>query len=115
MGELLTGGQWCCEAVLWTPWIHVGTMSADVDCELMHLSSAALRDVTKTFLMDGRFARRYASVFCRILNSDDTRVSDVMRSLGEHESIRRALDPNTAAKCDAESESGSELGASASD
>eukprot|EP00929_Paragymnodinium_shiwhaense_P055186 TRINITY_DN27679_c0_g1_i1.p1 TRINITY_DN27679_c0_g1~~TRINITY_DN27679_c0_g1_i1.p1 ORF type:complete len:998 (+),score=148.04 TRINITY_DN27679_c0_g1_i1:95-3088(+) len=56
----LREAQWCCETVLWAPWIHHGTMSAMIECEVIRLDSAKFRSVCIAHLGVFKYAQAYA-------------------------------------------------------
>lgn len=44
--QTLRQKDWCCEAVLWMPWTHLGTLSAGTVCETIALSAEKFAAVT---------------------------------------------------------------------
>merc|ERR1712107_416715 len=67
-GQHMRCGQWCCESVLWTPWLHRGTMRAEVDCELLALEAARFREMVKQQYVDLWWVHKYGHEFFQILN-----------------------------------------------
>merc|ERR1712048_1530628 len=49
-----------CETVLWTPWVHRGTMKALIESDLVALSSQKFRDVTMSHPEVMWHAKKYA-------------------------------------------------------
>eukprot|EP00747_Dinoflagellata_sp_TGD_P120603 gnl/TRDRNA2_/TRDRNA2_173279_c0_seq4.p1 gnl/TRDRNA2_/TRDRNA2_173279_c0~~gnl/TRDRNA2_/TRDRNA2_173279_c0_seq4.p1 ORF type:complete len:445 (+),score=47.94 gnl/TRDRNA2_/TRDRNA2_173279_c0_seq4:33-1367(+) len=63
----VTRGMWICEAVLWTSWVHRGTLRASNESQIMSLSSQLFQSIAKTIHQE--FVRTYASEFCSVLQS----------------------------------------------
>jgi len=85
---LVSAGTWFCEAVLWTPWVHQGTMSSNGESELLALDSAKFREVMSQFHSDMWLAKKYGAEFVDGMNqtagfdtpdpSDDVKLSDLL-------------------------------------
>jgi len=43
--EIVSAGDWFCEAALWCQWIHVGTMEATTQCQVVSVNHTALFQV----------------------------------------------------------------------
>jgi hypothetical protein len=89
-GVLLNAQHWCCEAVLWTQWVHQGDMSADIECLLMALDAAKFRDIVCEHSMDRSFVTGYARAFLKALNNSakgHTKITDLQDELLNHESL----------------------------
>lgn len=61
-------GQWCCEAVLWCPWVHHGVLRASVESELMALDAMKFREVITEHYIDMCYAQSYGLAFVQALN-----------------------------------------------
>jgi len=59
-------GEWVCEAVLWTAWMHAGTLRAVTDCTLVALNAERFQKIVSAFPTD--HARKYAENFVAALN-----------------------------------------------
>lgn len=67
--QFVETGDWVCEPVLWTTWIHCGSLTASHECELMALDALAFRGVANLF--PTRHAAKYAMAFVLQLNKVD--------------------------------------------
>lgn len=65
----LHAGEWCCEAVLWTPWIHCGTMRVKADCTLLVLDAEAFQSIVARSEVQGLPVYCYGSRFVKWLNT----------------------------------------------
>eukprot|EP00747_Dinoflagellata_sp_TGD_P224188 gnl/TRDRNA2_/TRDRNA2_96373_c0_seq1.p1 gnl/TRDRNA2_/TRDRNA2_96373_c0~~gnl/TRDRNA2_/TRDRNA2_96373_c0_seq1.p1 ORF type:complete len:436 (-),score=53.06 gnl/TRDRNA2_/TRDRNA2_96373_c0_seq1:34-1281(-) len=63
----LQTGEWCCEAVLFTRWIHQGRMRAKIECDLMALDGSKFRDILKQHPAHFGFPLAYAQAFIESL------------------------------------------------
>merc|ERR1712151_1366884 len=72
-------GQWISEGVLWTQWVHFGTMSAKTDCCLVLLDAAHFQSIATRFQTQEFYPKQYAERFVKKLNgaSDRSMVSDL--------------------------------------
>jgi CRP-like cAMP-binding protein len=62
-------GSWCCEGALWTKWVHLGTMTADTDAELLSVESAELAAITSGHEKVVRATYLYGRAYVAYLNS----------------------------------------------
>mmetsp|Transcript_53286 Transcript_53286/g.84570 ORF Transcript_53286/g.84570 Transcript_53286/m.84570 type:complete len:194 (+) Transcript_53286:2-583(+) len=60
-------GLWCCEAVLWTRWVHRGSMKAKLECELIGLVASKFQDIVSQECVDWQLPRSYAKAFVQAL------------------------------------------------
>jgi hypothetical protein len=77
-------GNWACEAVLWTTWMHCGTLQACSECNLLGLNSRKVRNVWGNTPFSQ--VRSYAQKFVKELNECDRQeLTDlVMYSIVDH-------------------------------
>jgi len=66
--ERLDKKCWFCEAVLWTSWVHQGTMRATDDSDLLALDSVRLQEVCLQHRAELPITRRYGREFVRSMN-----------------------------------------------
>lgn len=59
--------EWCCEIILWSPWVHRGDMHARTDCTILALDPEHFQEVVLSFPSDAELPRRYAKEFCKRL------------------------------------------------
>jgi len=100
--DQVEAGTWFCEAVLWTPWVHQGTMSSNVESELLSLDSAKFREVMSKFHGDMWLPQKYATEFVDRMNqkagfdnndpSDDVKLSDLLTIDTAVELLSRVLE-----------------------
>lgn len=64
----VNNGQWCCEAVLWCPWVHHGMLRAKVESDLMTLCALKFREVVTEHCIDMSYAQAYGEAFVQALN-----------------------------------------------
>jgi hypothetical protein len=96
---LLSKGQWCCEAVLWCPWVYHGTLRAKIECELISLEAEKFRKVVTEHFIHLCFAQTYGLAFVQCLNdaakSADTNgsnyISDLSHDLHKSEALAEVL------------------------
>jgi len=62
-------GSWCCEGAVWTKWVHLGTMTADTDSELLSVDTLELAAVTSGHERVVRAAYLYGRAYVAYLNS----------------------------------------------
>jgi CRP-like cAMP-binding protein len=60
--------QWFCEPVLWTAWVHQGTMCAIQDSELLQVNSEKFMKVVSDHRPDRWFLMKYAEEFVKRMN-----------------------------------------------
>jgi len=75
--EMVTSGQWFCEATLWTSWVHQGSMSAQRASNLLALDSETFQRLLKTVQASDQSARSYGAAFVAQLNAPDRRLTDL--------------------------------------
>lgn len=66
--EKVEPGHWCCEAVLWTKWVHQGQLQASVESTVVRIHGATFRGILKNYGFVLKFCRQYGSTFCARLN-----------------------------------------------
>lgn len=64
----LVGRQWCCEAALWTSWVHVGTLRAATMCDIVYLDALKFSQATLGYETVCSLAATYAQRFVQELN-----------------------------------------------
>mmetsp|Transcript_86787 Transcript_86787/g.210493 ORF Transcript_86787/g.210493 Transcript_86787/m.210493 type:complete len:660 (-) Transcript_86787:85-2064(-) len=67
--QSLSGNLWLCEPVLWTTWVHCGTLVAEASCKVLALDAERFRKVMSS--IPTRDAGKYAAAFVRQLNRVD--------------------------------------------
>ncbi|CAK0810169.1 unnamed protein product, partial [Prorocentrum cordatum] len=75
--EVVTAGQWFCEATLWTNWVHQGSMSARRACNLLSLDSEAFQRLLTPVQATDHSVRNYAAAFVAQLNDPCRRLTDL--------------------------------------
>jgi hypothetical protein len=77
-GQVLLGeGNWCCEAALFTSWIHMGSMRAKTMVDLLAIEGDKFADITMSFRTVGPQMQEYAKTFIENLNADPTYLTDL--------------------------------------
>mmetsp|Transcript_57901 Transcript_57901/g.130857 ORF Transcript_57901/g.130857 Transcript_57901/m.130857 type:complete len:788 (-) Transcript_57901:152-2515(-) len=61
-------GHWCCEAVLWTEWLHHGHLFARKETDLLKLSAQKFQTVASEHPSEMAFYQQYAAEFVIQLN-----------------------------------------------
>jgi len=96
--ELLRNGNWCSEAVLWTPWYHRGRMRSKQDSQLVAIDSSKFREVLTREYQDMPFPKIYGGAFVKALNDALKRegpsgsvLSDVQEDALTYEAIKLTL------------------------
>merc|ERR1712070_346657 len=56
-------GDWCCEAILWCPWVHHGVLRAKIESELLGLRAQKFREVVTEHYIDVSYAQTYGIAF----------------------------------------------------
>ena len=77
---LLEDGDWCCEASLWTRWVHVGTLQAVTESEILALDAKRFIDVTKEYHLVAHACALYCDLFLESMNQateNDVPLSDL--------------------------------------
>lgn len=93
-------GDWCCEAILWCPWVHHGVLHAKIESELIGLGAQKFREVVTEHYIDVAYAQTYGLAFIKALNeaakeaeaTGQGYVSDLSSSLLESETMKAVLD-----------------------
>jgi len=75
--ESVGPASWCCEAVVWVPWIHVGKMRASGECELLAVNSNDFQNLTSLHPTQMNWMRQYGRCFVDRLNTHMDAVSDL--------------------------------------
>lgn len=92
-------GQWCCEAVLWCPWVHHGALRAKIESELVALDAFKFREVVTEHYIDMSYAQEYGIAFVQTMNdaskSADTtgcgHISDLSSDLLDADALKAVL------------------------
>lgn len=66
--ETVRPPSWVCEAFLWTPWVHCGTLKAKEYCCLCMLNAREFQAIATQFQTEENHARNYATEFVAHLN-----------------------------------------------
>lgn len=66
--ETVKPPDWVCEAFLWTPWVHCGTLKAKEYCCLCMLNAKEFQAIATQFQTEENHARTYAREFVALLN-----------------------------------------------
>jgi len=93
--------RWCCEAVLWTPWIHRGRMKALIDSELIALNCHDFLEIVKSYRQHLSLPQMYGKAFVKQMNDiagrscsgdleDDVGLSDLLQM--EEETATKLLE-----------------------
>jgi len=86
--ETLSDGQWACEPVLWTTWVHVGDLHACRESQIMAIDSAKFGVAVARQLPFWHRTRRYAEQFVVRLNQVDTdELTDLCQNLFSPEDV----------------------------
>lgn len=67
----VTAGQFLCEAALWVPWHHVGTLHTTTVCELMLVSAEKFAVISRQNKEAHRMSQNYARAFLKVLNETE--------------------------------------------
>jgi hypothetical protein len=92
-------GAWCCEAVLWCPWVHHGALRAKIETELIALDALKFREVVTEHYIDMSYAQEYGITFVQTLNeaaksaeaTGSGYVSDLSSDLLESDALQAVL------------------------
>jgi len=86
--ETMEAGQWCCEAVLWTPWVHQGRLTANTESRLLAVESIKFQDIMSSHRGSMWLPKKYGAEFVRKMNemagfftddpNDDVTLSDML-------------------------------------
>jgi CRP-like cAMP-binding protein len=68
---IVHSGEWVCEASLWTPWVHFGTLRAKTDCNVLALDGVVFSQIAQRTRTTRSFPRKYAEAFVGKMNSLD--------------------------------------------
>lgn len=78
LADSLLVGEWACESVLWTPWVHCGTMRAKADCTLIVLDAEAFQTTVARSESQGVPVYLYGRAFVDWLNTvDEDQLTDL--------------------------------------
>uniref|UniRef100_A0A7S1QJM9 Ion transport domain-containing protein n=1 Tax=Alexandrium catenella TaxID=2925 RepID=A0A7S1QJM9_ALECA len=87
--EALPESAYCCEVSLWCPWVHRGTMEAELMTEVLALDVSAFTAITCAHDTVNRFGARYGKLFIdamqKELFSGAREISDL--SVFEHDTV----------------------------
>jgi len=67
-GEVLRENKWVCEAVLWTPWLHLGDLLAVTESQIVSVDAASFSEAVQINKPLWHAVHRYADKFVRALN-----------------------------------------------
>lgn len=67
----MDAGQWSCEAVLWTAWVHIGMLRAKTECSLQLLSAGNFQSIATQFQTREFYPKKYAEAYVNRLNTMD--------------------------------------------
>lgn len=67
--QIVNKKSWFCEAVLWTPWVHQGSMLTNVSSELLAIDSSKFREVVMKYHTDLWIPKKYGEEFVKRLNA----------------------------------------------
>merc|ERR1719221_500174 len=87
-------GQFFCEPVLWTPWVHRGEMCAKTECCIISLDSAKFGAIVQDHPHEFALPKNYVAAFLRFLNEWSAQggiVSDVHPCIRDSEEIAAIL------------------------
>jgi len=87
-------GQFFCEAVLWTPWVHRGEMCAKTECCIISLDSAKFGVIVQDHPQEFALPKNYCGAFLRFLSEWSAQggiVSDVHPCIRDSEEITAIL------------------------
>merc|ERR1711957_1037655 len=74
--ELVEGGEWMCEAVLWTRWTHCGSAVCSCEGKLLELDAEEFSRILSPFGTD--HAKQYGEDFVAVLNrTEEADLTDV--------------------------------------
>jgi len=62
-------GDWACEAILFTPWIHCGTLRVKADCTMLVLDAEVFQSIVSRSEIQGLPVYAYGTRFVSWLNS----------------------------------------------
>lgn len=86
--EMVLVGQWVCEPVLWTPWIHLGDLEAMQDSQVIQIDSSKFGETVASARKLLLAMRRYAEGFLAHLNEVDKEdLSDLCHTLFSSQEI----------------------------
>jgi len=68
---------WISEAVLWTPWMHLGVLTATSECRLIVLDSQKFHHIVAQYDHADMDPRKYAETFVDSLNATTEEITDL--------------------------------------
>ena len=72
----------CCEAALWTSWVHIGTLHAATMCDIVSIDASKFSELVRGYETVDSFTVSYARVFVRKLNDKNPEeLSDLAHQL----------------------------------
>jgi len=90
--DILTEGQWACEAVLWTEWEHIGDLVAVTECQVIAVDSKSFAQAVQGNTLLLKALCKYAVRFLDNLNKYG--VEDLTDLNSQMFSPRDAIDPD---------------------
>jgi len=67
-GELISEGSWVAEAVLWTPWVHLGDLQAQTECQVITIEASIFGETIQMNRPLWLSVQKYALKFMDALN-----------------------------------------------
>eukprot|EP00746_Dinoflagellata_sp_MGD_P137690 gnl/MRDRNA2_/MRDRNA2_71453_c0_seq2.p1 gnl/MRDRNA2_/MRDRNA2_71453_c0~~gnl/MRDRNA2_/MRDRNA2_71453_c0_seq2.p1 ORF type:complete len:524 (+),score=77.61 gnl/MRDRNA2_/MRDRNA2_71453_c0_seq2:143-1573(+) len=81
--EKLTQCEWCCEAALWTSWVHVGTLRASTMCKIACFDAHKFSEAAIGYETVCGLTSLYAQRYVEILNKKPHKaLSDLSKQMG---------------------------------
>lgn len=77
---LVQKDDWVSEACLWIPWMHRGSLRANVDCRLCELDAKSFQEIVGQFEHSQFDPKSYAAFFAASLNQHEGEVTDLTRT-----------------------------------
>lgn len=84
-------GQWISEAALWTAWLHVGTLTAEIASQIVNFDAECLPQIMSSHPETWAMAHKFAEAFVRGLNEttpDELSDVDTLKSVVWQDSAR---------------------------
>jgi len=71
-------GEWACEAVLWTQWMHYGLMRTKTECTLVVLEALIFQNICQQYTSQMDYARSYGKAFVQHINgAEEVELTDL--------------------------------------
>jgi len=99
MCQKVTPKQWISEAVLWTHWIHRGTLKAKTESRILAIDSQQFGKLVSIYQTQEGHANKYAAKFVEALNETEIcRISDIGNDSIVRERAEQAFLPDELAR-----------------